>query len=1841
MKRRLLQLLAALWLAACFPAAAGDAEGVANNGGVVINPAGGEIATGSTLTITFPESMAAAGEIDAAGQPCPLASDPKLPGSFLWKSQTEGDFTVDGPVIPGAVYRFSLAPGLKSLAGHPVEARQWGAQFKADPFQVEFSDADIDRKHLAARPQIYLSTNYDVSFSEVAGKSWFQDKDSFKRYPVEVIKTSEADLPEIQGHEFALQPRADLPAGRAYDLVISGLADLKTRTPLPHLEVFPAGTTASLEMKWLGAFNNPLEKPAIRAQFNDRVDADTVSPATFLIEPAVRNLKIVAQEDEIVAQGDFNLQQHYSVSVSPGIKGKRGYGLAAPAKWGATFKPKRPAVLFPGDERILQRSGSGLRFTFLQVNTALLTWNLAEIPLEKLGAVSDRIREFQQDAKDPLTGETLIDPDTGLKKSRETELLAKAFDLNVVGTGRLDSTGGDQEVLRKIDWKPAGNPLSGPFLLEVFGFGDDGKFVGNHLIVCFSDVMMIQKRSGTTVTLRLVKMSDGSPVANATIRALSKENFELARATSDEEGLAFFSVDRLFPAKGPQTRLYAAGTPEGPAFQFADASAYPSGRPEKPRKETVLRSFILTDRNLYRPGQTAKFSGFVRREWDGELFVPADEKIGWWITQEGSAEHIAEGSAALTAGGWDAEWPIPEKAALGEYVIHCRLGELQAEEPNHFKVQEYRVPLFSVIVEPRNTVGTRSSVSVSSAYFHGAPNAGSRIHWKAEWTIPQTESDDAIRRDDPFSEGALSPPVSQEKEGDALLDRDGVAILESDAPFAQAASFGRFEVNWRVDVTSVDGQTITGGARAALQSVPALPGVRCTAQYPARAIKVEVDAARSDNQPVNQLPVRVDLFHVTSKTVKEQLAPFVFRYRNTSRFDKVASQASTTPGAIVFPVTETGRYVATATGSETGTPVVSDETFISGEEYAEFPVENDTTFQLSPLGRKPFYRPGETAVFSVQAPFGGTAWVTIEAEEILNTLLVPIAGNSGRIALPIRKEYAPNAWVSVYLLQPGGRRDLPKERFACVPIIVRKPELELNIAPTLAAETVRPGETVKGEVTVTSGGVPVPDADLTVFAVDDAVLELGDWKLPDILSVFYPERPFRVLSFNALDHYVDSIHYANSIQRAGLTEKGFVIGDGGAQQFGNVSILRKEFRTLAYWKTGLGTDADGKASFQFQAPDNLTSYRIVAVGQTGNHQFGGSADKTVKVSKPLLVEPALPRFLREGDEVELRAVVRQNDADSEEVAARCIVDSKLTLMDTHVGPGAIQTIQRDIPAVFRFRVKVSDPDFSPSKVRFEVVSKTRPGTYDAVETVLPVHPATIVRKESVAGLFEGPAFNAPDKMPESWKQSAGHYGVTLSTCPWLPKITGLPLILDYPHGCFEQISTRLLGYSLLGDLLASLPEAQARDAHYRDAIQSGFALCDASLLPDGMLPYWSGSRIGSPFCTIEACWASSEAAKAGFAVPARLLEALPRAVRTIALESESPFLRSFALMVLGDRGERGDLTAAAEAVYLDRGRMSDEGRALLALALHRLHILPKEKLQLLSEIAWPIPERAFDPDTFASKERAEAICALAFSTISPPSWAGERQARARARISALMESSSALSTQENLWLLLTFKALGDAAPAPKLQAAAADLRNAAVSRNGVSAGWLDNPLPVQSDFTVHDLNAGSLSYVVNAEFSGDKVETDRSDRGFRVERVVRNLTKPKRTGQPDAPFKLGDSVLITYRLNTRKLQNYVALEDLLPAGLETVNPDLPSVAKFFEVPKDEHDNVLSLSHSEIRDQSTLLYFDRVDPGSNTYSVLARATAAGTFQWPATQVVPMYDTRFSGLSPSSVCVVTGD
>src|SRR4029077_8657560 len=157
-------------------------------GGIMIEPSRGKIAEGDTITITFPVAMVTPDLIDVGDQPSPFVSEPKLDGTFLWKSQTEGVFTVSG-VVASARHRLTLAPGLKNATGKPFVVKDCSAEFRTPKFAIT-SDFG-ERKQLPARPQIYLDSTYAVRLDEAAQHIYFQDRDSGERFPVEVIQTAE------------------------------------------------------------------------------------------------------------------------------------------------------------------------------------------------------------------------------------------------------------------------------------------------------------------------------------------------------------------------------------------------------------------------------------------------------------------------------------------------------------------------------------------------------------------------------------------------------------------------------------------------------------------------------------------------------------------------------------------------------------------------------------------------------------------------------------------------------------------------------------------------------------------------------------------------------------------------------------------------------------------------------------------------------------------------------------------------------------------------------------------------------------------------------------------------------------------------------------------------------------------------------------------------------------------------------------------------------------------------------------------------------------------------------------------------------------------------------------------------------------------------------------------------------------------------------------------------------------------------------------------------------------------------------------------------------------------
>jgi hypothetical protein len=84
--------------------------------------------------------------------------------------------------------------------------------------------------------------------------------------------------------------------------------------------------------------------------------------------------------------------------------------------------------------------------------------------------------------------------------------------------------------------------------------------------------------------------------------------------------------------------------------------------------------------------------------------------------------------------------------------------------------------------------------------------------------------------------------------------------------------------------------------------------------------------------------------------------------------------------------------------------------------------------------------------------------------------------------------------------------------------------------------------------------------------------------------------------------------------------------------------LRTDFSETAFFSPHLLLDADGGVDIEFTVPDSVTEWTFWVQAVTRDLE-AGSSKRNLKTVKELMVRPAVPRFLREGDLAELAVVV--------------------------------------------------------------------------------------------------------------------------------------------------------------------------------------------------------------------------------------------------------------------------------------------------------------------------------------------------------------------------------------------------------------------------------------------------------------------------------------------------------------------------------------------------------------------------------------------------------------------------
>lgn len=120
---------------------------------------------------------------------------------------------------------------------------------------------------------------------------------------------------------------------------------------------------------------------------------------------------------------------------------------------------------------------------------------------------------------------------------------------------------------------------------------------------------------------------------------------------------------------------------------------------------------------------------------------------------------------------------------------------------------------------------------------------------------------------------------------------------------------------------------------------------------------------------------------------------------------------------------------------------------------------------------------------------------------------------------------------------------------------------------------------------------------------------------------------------------VYSIHATNN-RMAKTKTLGFTNADQADAGTGNTPEidLRKNFQETAFFYPQLQTDSSGNVNIKFTMPESLTKWKFIALANTPSMAVG-KLERYITTSKPLMIRPNFPRFLRSGDHNNLKAVI--------------------------------------------------------------------------------------------------------------------------------------------------------------------------------------------------------------------------------------------------------------------------------------------------------------------------------------------------------------------------------------------------------------------------------------------------------------------------------------------------------------------------------------------------------------------------------------------------------------------------
>ena len=479
-----------------------------------------------------------------------------------------------------------------------------------------------------------------------------------------------------------------------------------------------------------------------------------------------------------------------------------------------------PQVLRPGEKAWVQLDVRNLQ-------------NL-KISISRLNITADN----DYNAQDEATYKML------LKKT--TKLHQKDFSRNYYGRPDYEEVKDSIEI--------GGNLPLGAYLMEVTS-DNTGIAPQRELFYVSNLAVMIQQLPDDRHRYVVVNATDGQPVPGAKI-VLYDRNYDdktgkfkrviHARMTTDDQGEAYFkNVDG-------KVLIYTSADKFAPAKDI-----YLSRARYYEKKDDEVKYQLFTDRAIYRPGQkvhATAVSYIVKKGLDAS--VPGKSKELKFILRDANWKQMAEQKATTDEYGTaSVNFELPKEGQTGQYSI-----SVNGTATEYIRVEEYKRPTFEITfpkVNEKYTWGDTVVVKASAKTYAGVPVQGAKVEYKVTrrnqmwwWGVRSADvlvkTDTAVTREDGTFDVEI--PLEASTSGNKADMND----------FMRIARFFNFDVS--AVVTDISGESHEGEMSLPLGTKPTAFSVDMPKRMEADSLKIVTFAYRNaSGMPISsKLKYRID-----------------------------------------------------------------------------------------------------------------------------------------------------------------------------------------------------------------------------------------------------------------------------------------------------------------------------------------------------------------------------------------------------------------------------------------------------------------------------------------------------------------------------------------------------------------------------------------------------------------------------------------------------------------------------------------------------------------------------------------------------------------------------------------------------------------------------------------------------------------------------------------------------------------------------------------------------------------------------------------------------------------------